>query len=138
MWRGGRGARGEGALGLIDVGVCYMRGARSRRWCGWWGRRGRWGQGWVGIAAVAWTGPKRYRGDIQGVGFRAFRLDLVRSLPLSFESCRPTAKCQTRVCVIRSLFEAQDYRFLVFIKMSPCRRPPQPRAAGRPGYPVHS
>ena len=27
----------------LDVGVCYTRGARSRRWCGWWGRRGRWG-----------------------------------------------------------------------------------------------
>ena len=26
-------------LGRIDVGVCYTPGARSRRWCGWWGRR---------------------------------------------------------------------------------------------------
>ena len=41
---------GEGgfptALGRIDVyplGACYTRGARSRRWCGWWGRRVRWG-----------------------------------------------------------------------------------------------
>ena len=31
--------------GRIDVGVCYTRGTRSRRWCGWWGRRGRWGGG---------------------------------------------------------------------------------------------
>ena len=30
MWRGGR------ALGRIDVGVGYTRGARSRRWCGWY------------------------------------------------------------------------------------------------------
>ena len=29
------------ALGHIDVGACYTRGARFRRWCGWWGRRGR-------------------------------------------------------------------------------------------------
>ena len=44
---GGRvGAKGFlTALGRIDVGVCYTRGARSRRWCGWWGRRGRWGGG---------------------------------------------------------------------------------------------
>ena len=31
----GAGAKGR-ALGRIDVGVCYTRGARSRRWCGWW------------------------------------------------------------------------------------------------------
>ena len=31
------------ALGRIDVGVCYTRGARSRRWCGLWRRRGRFG-----------------------------------------------------------------------------------------------
>ena len=42
----GRGGVGKGrefptALGRIDVGTCYTRGARSRRWCGWWGRRGR-------------------------------------------------------------------------------------------------
>ena len=36
------------SLGRIDVGVCYTRGARSRRWCVWWGRRERfllWGGG---------------------------------------------------------------------------------------------
>ena len=33
------------ALGRIDVGVCYTRRARSRRWCRWWGKRGRWGGG---------------------------------------------------------------------------------------------
>ena len=38
------------SLGRIDVGVCYTRGARSRRWCAWWGRRGR---GGVSIAAAA-------------------------------------------------------------------------------------
>ena len=39
---GGRGRKGFlTSLGRIDVGVCYTRGARSRRWCGWWGRRGR-------------------------------------------------------------------------------------------------
>ena len=47
MFEGVRGV-GEGGgrrfptafLGRIDVGDCYTRGARSRRWCGWWGRRG--------------------------------------------------------------------------------------------------
>ena len=42
--RGGVGGE-EGfltGLGRIDVGVCYTRGARFRRWCGWWGRRARW------------------------------------------------------------------------------------------------
>ena len=34
---GGRG-RGGRAVGRIDVGVCYTRGDRSRRWWGWWGR----------------------------------------------------------------------------------------------------
>ena len=37
---GGCRGRGGGALGRIDVGVCYTRGARSRRWCGWWGKVG--------------------------------------------------------------------------------------------------
>ena len=27
------------SLGRINVGVCYTRGTRSRRWCEWWGRR---------------------------------------------------------------------------------------------------
>ena len=44
-WRGERGGeRGERVSptsGRMDVGVCYTRGAMSRRWCGWWGRRGR-------------------------------------------------------------------------------------------------
>ena len=40
-------------------GFCYTRGARSSRWCGWWGRRGRWGRGWVAIAAAKWTSLKR-------------------------------------------------------------------------------
>ena len=31
------------ALGRIAVGACYTHGARSRRWCGWWERRGPWG-----------------------------------------------------------------------------------------------
>ena len=34
------------ALRRIDVyllGACNTRGARSRRWCRWWGMRGRWG-----------------------------------------------------------------------------------------------
>ena len=30
---------------IISVGACYMRGARSRRLCGWWGRRERWRAG---------------------------------------------------------------------------------------------
>ena len=35
---GGLGRKGFlTALGRIDVGICYTRGARSRRWCGWWG-----------------------------------------------------------------------------------------------------
>ena len=32
------GGKGE-ASGRISVGVCVARGARSRRWCGWRGRR---------------------------------------------------------------------------------------------------
>ena len=44
---GNWGERFEPTLGRIDVGVCYTRGARSRQWCGWWGRRRRLGQGWV-------------------------------------------------------------------------------------------
>ena len=69
MYRGGAGGGGRGgrAVGRIHVGVCYTRDGRSRRWCGWWGSRGRWGRGWVGIAAAAWTSLKRKRGDIQGV-----------------------------------------------------------------------
>ena len=31
---GGSPGRGGKALGRIDVGVCYMRDGRSRRWCG--------------------------------------------------------------------------------------------------------
>ena len=41
------------ALGRIDVGVCYTRGASSRRWCGAWERRGRLGAGGGGIEAAA-------------------------------------------------------------------------------------
>ena len=33
---------------IYMFGACYTRGARSRRWCGWWGRRGRWGGGMKG------------------------------------------------------------------------------------------
>ena len=43
-WMGGGevGAKGFSiALCRIDVGVCYTRGSRSRRWCGWLGRRER-------------------------------------------------------------------------------------------------
>ena len=43
------GEGGGRALGRIDVGVCYTRGARSRRWCGWWRRRGRCGGGEEGV-----------------------------------------------------------------------------------------
>ena len=34
----GGGNRGQGgrAFDIRDVGVGYTRGARSRRWCGWW------------------------------------------------------------------------------------------------------
>ena len=69
----GGGAKGfSTALGRIDIGVCYTRGARSRRWCGWWGRRGRWGRGWVGIAASACVVVLRV-GDagVVGIGKRA-------------------------------------------------------------------
>ena len=55
MWRGGPGAGGEGFRSHICRGLLYA----SRRWCEWWGRRGRWGRGWVGIAAAAWTALKR-------------------------------------------------------------------------------
>ena len=52
MEGGGRGRGRKGflsILGCIDVGVCYTCRARSRRWCGWWGRRGRWGGGGGGV-----------------------------------------------------------------------------------------
>ena len=39
---GGGAGRAGRALGRIDVGICYTRGAGSRRSCGWWERRGRW------------------------------------------------------------------------------------------------
>ena len=43
---GGWAKRVLTALGRIDVGACYTRGARSRRWCERWGRRGvGWGRG---------------------------------------------------------------------------------------------
>ena len=32
---GGAESEGGRALGRIDVGVCFTRGARSRRWCAW-------------------------------------------------------------------------------------------------------
>ena len=33
------------ALGRIDVGACYTRGARSRRWWGWGGGGVNWSYG---------------------------------------------------------------------------------------------
>ena len=58
---GGGGGGFPTALGHIDVGASYTRGAWSRWRCGWWGRRGRWGgielelrHGWL----------KRQSGDI--------------------------------------------------------------------------
>ena len=42
---GGGECGGGRALGRIDVRVCYTPGARSRRWCGWWEKTGRWGRG---------------------------------------------------------------------------------------------
>ena len=41
---GGRG-RGGRALGRIAVGVGNTRGARPRRWCGWWVKEGALGTG---------------------------------------------------------------------------------------------
>ena len=57
MGRWGVGGRGvcEG-LRSIDVGVCYTRGAKSRRWCGWWDE-GAMRAGGGGIAAAAWMAP---------------------------------------------------------------------------------
>ena len=46
------------AVGRIDVGPCYTREPRSRRWRGWWGRRGRWGRGWVGNCNSGMDGSK--------------------------------------------------------------------------------
>ena len=67
-WGGGYvpgGAKGR-ALGGIDVGVCYTRGARSRPWCGWLGRRGRCGRRCLGIAVSGIYGSetitRRYPG----------------------------------------------------------------------------
>ena len=51
-WGGLGGERGfPTALGRTDVGACYTRGARSRRWCRWWRRRGRW-RGGEGIVVL--------------------------------------------------------------------------------------
>ena len=61
VWGGGGGGGALGSkmfsiiLGLIYVGTCYTRGARSRRWFGWWGRSGALGNelelrhGWLEI-----------------------------------------------------------------------------------------
>ena len=90
------------ALGRIHVGVCYTPGgARPRRWCGWWGRRGLWGQGVGGNCSTGMDGSKkivrrysarrsvyysggflyqvrrlskRERGNKKGGGFERFRL----------------------------------------------------------------
>ena len=55
MFEGGEGGDfpTTAFLGRIDVyqlGACYTRGARSRRWCLWWGMRGRGGGGGRGRA----------------------------------------------------------------------------------------
>ena len=64
---GGGGAKGflKTSSGRIDVGVCYTRGATSRRWCGWWERRGRWGGG-VNCSR-GMDGSRKIRGDIKCV-----------------------------------------------------------------------
>ena len=62
---GGRG-RGGRALGRIDVGVGYTRGARSRRWCGWWVKEGALGTGVGGNCSSGMDGSetitRRYPG----------------------------------------------------------------------------
>ena len=43
------GARGfYTSLDRIEIGICYACGAWSGRWCGWWRRRGRLGEGGEG------------------------------------------------------------------------------------------
>ena len=62
------GVRGRGgrALGRIDVGVGYTRGARSRGWCGWWVKEGASGTGVGGNCSSGMDGSetmtRRYLG----------------------------------------------------------------------------
>ena len=58
----GKGRGFPTALGRIDVyqlEACYTRGARSRRWCGWWGRRERWGRGGGGNCRSGMDGSRK-------------------------------------------------------------------------------
>ena len=57
VWRGGRREGGR-AIGCIHVGVYYTHGARNRRWCGWWERRGRLGRGVVANCSSGMGGSK--------------------------------------------------------------------------------
>ena len=63
---GGGPGRGGRALGRIDVGVCYTRGARSRRWWGWWVKEGALGTGVGGNCSSGMDGSetiaRRYPG----------------------------------------------------------------------------
>ena len=66
------GARGGGegiltAMGRIYVGVCYTRGARSRRWCGWRGRRGRWKWGGMNWSGGIWMDHFNVRWGVYGI-----------------------------------------------------------------------
>ena len=63
------------AWGRVVVGVGDTRGARYRRWCRWWGRRGSWGGGGV-IGTTAMIGRKIMRWyHLRGsVYFSRFRL----------------------------------------------------------------
>ena len=59
-WVGGKVmGLGWGALGHIDVGVCYTRGAGSRLWRRWWGRGGRWGRGGGGTCSSGMHGSEK-------------------------------------------------------------------------------
>ena len=61
MFEGVGGGGFPTALCRTDVGVCYTRGARSRRWCWWWGMRGRGEVGGGRIGAKAWMARKIMR-----------------------------------------------------------------------------
>ena len=54
----GGGRRVSTGLCCIYVRACCTRGARSRRSCGWWGRRGRWERGGVGNCSSGMDGSE--------------------------------------------------------------------------------
>ena len=56
------------ALGRIDVGVCYTRGASSRRWCGWRGTGAALRAGGQGDCSSGMDGSKKTMRPYPGRG----------------------------------------------------------------------